>query len=169
MELIFPAIGHKQAALDFRQEHFDHGEMVMHGDGGLDTAATYESWLESIQAAATRKASEEFVPATVYFGVKDGRMVGILQIRHTLNQYLLNTYGHIGYGVRPTERRKGYATEMLAIALGKCRELGIEKVLISCDRDNIASAKTILKNGGVYEKDIVDDEGDTVQQYWITL
>ena len=169
MELIFPTIEHKQAAWDYRQEHFDNGEMEIHGDGGLDNAKTYEGWLEMIQAAVNREFSEESVPATIYFGVQDGKIVGTIQIRHKLNQRLLNTYGHIGYGVRPSERRKGYASQMLAIALERCRELGIKKALVSCDKDNIGSAKTILKNGGVAETEFTEADGNIVQQYWITL
>ena len=169
MELVLPTIEHKQAALDFRQEHFDNGEVMIHGGSGLENAADYESWLGKIQAAVTLEYSEALVPASVYWGIEDQRIVGIIQIRHMLNQFLRDTYGHIGYGVRPSERRKGYATKMLTVALDICCELGIEKVLISCDKDNIISAKTILRNGGLYDRDIIDNDGDVVQQYWITL
>ena len=79
------------------------------------------------------------------------------------------TYGHIGYGIRPSERCKGYAAILLALALVKCRELGIKKALVSCDKHNIGSAKTILKNGGVYYKDFTEENGNIVQQYWIAL
>ena len=109
------------------------------------------------------------MPATVYLDMQDGRVVGIIQIRHKPNQFLLSTYGHIGYGVRPSERRKGYATEMLALALEKCRDLGIEKALVSCDKENIGSAKTIIKNGGALENEFTDNDGKISQQYWITL
>jgi predicted acetyltransferase len=169
MELIFPEIGHKKAALDYRQEHFDAGETFMHGDGGLDSAETYEEWLKKIKAAVTRETSEELVPATVYFGIEDGRIVGMLQIRHKLNARLLKTYGHIGYGVRPSERRKGYATRMLATALGICRDMGIDKVMVSCDKNNAGSARTIINNGGVLTSDFIDGDGCVVQQYWITV
>jgi len=169
MELVLPAIEHKQAALDFRQEHFDCGEKMIHGGSGLENANDYESWLDKIEAAATREYSEALVPASVYWGIVDQRIVGVIQIRHMLNQFLRDTYGHIGFGVRPSERDKGYATKMLSIALNKCREIGIDKVLICCDRDNTFSAKTILKNDGVYNRDIIDNDGDVVQQYWITL
>ncbi|MCL2060793.1 MAG: GNAT family N-acetyltransferase [Oscillospiraceae bacterium] len=170
MELVLPALMHKQAAMDYRQEHFDCGETEMHGDGGLDRANTYVGWLEKIRSDMTRPFSEELVPATVYFGMSCGKIVGMLQIRHKLNERLLKTYGHIGYGVRPSERRKGYATQMLAAALVICRdEMGIEKVLISCDKKNIGSAKTILNNGGALHREFVDVDGSTVQQYWIEL
>jgi predicted acetyltransferase len=169
MELVLPSFEHQKAALEYKKEHFDAGEPDMHGDGGLDYAKTYVGWLEKIKSDMTCVFSEERVPATVYFGMVGGRIVGMLQIRHKLNKSLLKTYGHIGYGVRPSERRKGYATQMLAAALGICRDMGITRVLISCDKNNIGSAKTIIKNGGIFEKEFLDVYGCTVQQYWITL
>jgi len=169
MELVFPAIEHKYEALGYRQEHFSHGETELHGDGGLDHARTYEEWLEKICADVIRVFTEDYVPATVYFGIVKGRIVGVIQIRHKLNKHLLETYGHIGYGVRPSERRKGYATKMLALALDKCRDMGIGRVLISCDKNNVGSAKTILNNGGAFEREFTDRDGSVIQQYWITL
>jgi len=82
---------------------------------------------------------------------------------------LLQTYGHIGYAIRLSERRKGYATKMLCLDLPKCRELDIDKILVSCDKNNIGSVKTIVKNGGVFDKEFIDDNGNIVNQYWITL
>ena len=169
MELVLPDIGHKQAALDYRQEHFTNGETIIHGDGGLDSAASYEVWLDKIRVDMTREVSEEYVPATVYFGMSDGVIIGTIQIRHKLNRRLLETYGHIGYGVRPSERRKGYATRMLALALEKCRDLGIDSVLISCDKNNAGSAGTIKKNGGVLHNEFTEANGAVTQQYWVTL
>jgi predicted acetyltransferase len=67
----------------------------------------------------------------------------------------------------PSERRKGYATEMLRLALEKCKALGIEKALVTCDMNNVASAGTILKNGGVLENEVTDDNGRIIQRYWI--
>lgn len=96
------------------------------------------------------------------------RMVGAVNIRHELNDALLRNGGHIGDGVRPSERRKGIATEMIGLALQKCRELGIGKVLMVCDKENIGSAKSIIRNGGILENEITED-GVTEQRYWITL
>ena len=96
------------------------------------------------------------------------KLVGMIDIRHKLNEYLLNYGGHIGYSVRKSERRKGYATEMLKLALEKCKELNIKRVLITCDKNNIASACTILKNGGEFENEIIDGH-EVTQRYWINL
>jgi predicted acetyltransferase len=94
--------------------------------------------------------------------------VGAVNIRHYLNDALLLNGGHIGDGVLPSERRKGVATQMIALALEECRKLGISKVLMVCNKENIGSAKSIQKNGGVLENEIVVD-GITEQRYWIHL
>ncbi len=109
------------------------------------------------------------VPADSYFMVNEsGKIIGTVQIRHTLNEYLLNYGGHIGYGIRPLERQKGHAKVILKLALKRCLELNIRKILITCNKGNIASAKTIIANGGVLENEI--PEGDKIKQrYWITI
>lgn len=94
--------------------------------------------------------------------------VGAVNIRHYLNETLLKTGGHIGDGIRPSERRKGYATAMISLALQECRKLGISRVLMCCDRNNIGSAKSIIRNGGVLENEVVED-GVPVQRYWIRV
>lgn len=96
-------------------------------------------------------------------------MVGIIDLRHNLNNPVLSLWGgHIGYSVRPSERRKGYAKEMLGLMLEEARKRGLEKVMISCSTENEASERTILANGGVYEK-TVSVENEQVKRYWITL
>ena len=95
-------------------------------------------------------------------------MVGAVNIRHYLNEHFLAYGGHIGDGIRPSERRKGYATQMIGLALEECRKMGIKKVLMVCDRNNMGSAKSIMKNGGIPENELL--EGDKiVQKYWIDL
>lgn len=168
LELVFPTPEMEREALDYRQAHFDRGERVIHGDGGLDMAQSYAEWLEKVHADLTRDDGS-LVPATTYFAVVGGRIVGTLQIRHRLNDFLYRYGGHIGYGVRPSERRKGYASRMLALALEICREMGIARVLVTCDRGNIGSARTILKNGGVAENEVECEDGSVAQRYWIAL
>lgn len=112
----------------------------------------------------------EFVPASTYFllSEKGEKILGAVNIRHSLNDYLLRRGGNIGYGIAPSERRKGYSIKMLVLALEKCREIGLERVLICCDKSNIASAKTIMNNGGVLENEIEDDD-DIIQRYWLDI
>jgi len=169
MELIFPTVDMKEAALAYRQEHFDHGEAHIHGSAGFNNAETYEDWLAQRKADLTLSGHPRFVAATAYFAMVGGEIVGTIQIRHELNDYLRHDGGHIGYGVRPTQRRKGYATQMLAMALEKCRELAIDRALVTCVKSNIGSAKTIVNGGGVLDSEFIDDNGDTCQRYWITI
>ena len=111
------------------------------------------------------------VPSSVFFLLDEerDRLLGAVDIRHSLNDALLRDGGHIGDGIRPSERRKGYATEMIRLALIECKKLGIDRVLMVCDKDNIGSARSIQKNGGVLENEIVGDEGKIEQRYWITV
>ncbi|HEY5584026.1 MAG TPA: GNAT family N-acetyltransferase [Ruminiclostridium sp.] len=131
---------------------------------------SYNDILDRWRRDATDISYEKgFVPATLYFLVDESNKIyGALHIRHELNEYLHNYGGHIGYGIRFSERRKGYATEMLALALPIAKGFGIDKALVTCDRNNIASAKTIISNGGVLENEVKDGEKIT-QRYWISL
>ena len=115
--------------------------------------------------------TETHVPSSTFFlcDEQNGRLLGAVNIRHYLNDYLLQYAGHIGDGIRPTERNKGYGTEMVRLALDQCKKLGIFKVLMVCDKDNVASAKTIIKNGGVLQNEFVDEKGKLQQKYWINL
>ncbi|MBE6137984.1 MAG: GNAT family N-acetyltransferase [Erysipelotrichaceae bacterium] len=117
-----------------------------------------------------KDASSGFVPDSTFFclDIDRGIMVGAVNIRHYLNEKLLLNGGHIGDGILPGERGKGYGTMMISLALLECKKLGIDNVLMVCDKDNIASAKTIIKNGGILENEIVVD-GTVEQRYWIKL
>lgn len=128
----------------------------------------FDFYLENLEIT---EAKDGKVPDSVFFLLDDARqrLIGAVNIRHYLNDTLLRDGGHIGDGVRPSERRKGYATEMIRLALDECKKLGIGKVLIVCDKDNVGSAKSIIKNGGVLENEIVDSDGNIEQRYWITI
>ena len=156
--------------MDYRKEFIEMGERL-HGAGNLHESEPYAQWLAGVRNTmdpATVRGG--LVPATSYLGVRasDGTLVGMIQIRHALNDYLRRFGGHIGYSVRKGERRKGYAGEMLHLALEKCREMGISRVLVTCDRENTASARTILSNGGRLEGEVREGAGVT-QRYWIEV
>ena len=128
----------------------------------------FDNYLDNLELVKPR---DGLVPDSTFFLLDDekNRLLGAVNIRHYLNEGLLKSGGHIGDGIRPSERRKGYATKMIGLALCECKKLGIDKVLICCDKDNIGSAKSIMNNGGVLENEIVTDDGEVVQRYWISL
>lgn len=111
---------------------------------------------------------EDYVPNSTYWLYESDtdKIVGAVNIRHFLNDRLLAYWGHIGYGIRPDERKKGYATAALRMALDICRDLGIEKALVSCYKYNTGSARVIMNNGGVLENE-VEHEGKLLQRYWV--
>lgn len=127
----------------------------------------YESYVERLEV---KNESGGLVPDSTFFclDVDRNRMVGAVNIRHDLNESLLLHGGHIGDGVRPSERGKGIATAMIALALEECKKLGIYHVLMVCDKRNVASAKSIINNGGVLENEVAVD-GIVEQRYWIDL
>lgn len=111
-----------------------------------------------------------WVPHSTYWLTnEENKIVGAVNIRHRLNQKLLNSGGHIGYGIRPSERRKGYATILLSASLQKTRELGLKKVLIVCNKGNIGSERTIIKNGGKFDSEYIEENGNIVRRFWIEL
>ncbi len=171
LKLVLPNIEHKEILMDYKNEFIKNGDS-MDGSAGLANAKSFEEWYEAFKDNLNEETVREgLVPATTYLAIDENeKLVGMIDIRHRLNDFLLNFGGNIGYSVRKSERRKGYATEMLKLALKKCIELNIKKVLITCNRDNIGSAKTIISNGGVLENEIFDpDDNKMTQRYWITL
>ena len=117
-----------------------------------------------------KEPREGRVPDSTFFALDVERniFVGAINIRHYLNERLLLDGGHIGDGVRPSERRKGYATEIIRLGLEECRKLGITRVLMVCDKSNVGSRKSIERNGGILENEIEVD-GEIEQRYWIDL
>lgn len=160
------------AIKEYRAEFLEMGGS-MDGCSNLRRYENMKEWYDWIQKAERRETcSPNWVPDTQFVTVRhsDGRIVGMLDIRHELNEACLNLFGNIGYSVRHSERSKGYATIQLGLAKMVCKSMGMEKILISCHKENFASAKTIFRNGGVLENEVVDQRnGEVLQRYWITL
>ena len=133
----------------------------------------HKNFKEYIKNTLIRETPNDprYVPSSLFYAydIKRDVMVGAVHIRHYLNDKLLFDGGHIGDGIRPTERRNGYGTKIISLALDACKKLGIEKVLITCNKNNIASAKAIQKNGGILENEVIDEDGKIIQRYWINL
>lgn len=132
--------------------------------------ADYHDFDNYIASLELKDVHDGKVPDSTFFCMDTDRniVVGAVNIRHYLNEDLLRNGGHIGGGVRPSERRKGIATKIISLALKECRKLRISKVLMVCDKDNIGSAKSIINNGGILENEIICD-GVIEQRYWIEL
>ena len=173
MKMVFPVLAYKEKAIDYIKEFHEYGSEI-HGSGSLDRYLrehTYEDWLVKIAGDMDiANIPESKVPALTYFYVReeDDRIVGMINIRLALNDFLRNEGGHIGYAVRPTERRRHYATDMLSAALKVCDTIGIKEVLVSCDKDNIASAGVIKNCGGVLKHERYSEKyEETLQMYAI--
>ncbi len=172
MKLIEPTIEFADQIAAYRAEFLASGNS-MDGTGALRRFENPLDWIDYVNAGKDPTTiAPGLVPATLYLYVRasDRKVVGMIQIRHYFNDYLEKYAGHIGYSVAPSERRKGYATQMLRDVLPKCRELGIQKALVCCYTENEGSRKTILRNGGVYESTIFEPEKEKqIERYWIDL
>lgn len=135
---------------------------------GLDDSSSWDEYVDALHHARQGIGLQPgHVPATFLVADVDGVIVGRVSIRHELNDFLAHEGGHIGYGVLPEHRRRGYATEMLRHALILAREMGIGRVLVTCDDDNVASARVIERCGGVLENVVDATDGVAKRRYWI--
>lgn len=168
-KLIEPTIEMKEEYLQYIEEWEESGQKIVPYSSsrrGMDYEELMGDWAESKTDSVYEKG---FVPASIYFLVDEqGRIFGSLHFRHELNDHLLKNGGHIGYGVRPSERQKGYAGLMLKAFLGVLEGLGLERVLITCDDVNKGSSRTIEKCGGVLEN-VLEFEGMLTRRYWVTV
>ncbi len=139
-------------------------------DDDVDTAEGFEAWVQRLHDDSDHSipTRDGWVHATNWWILEGDTYVGAIQLRHRLTDFLLEAGGHIGYGIRPSARRRGYATWGLGAVLPEARALGLDRVLLTCDPDNVASARTIEHHGGVLE-DVRDTEVGRKRRYWITL
>lgn len=171
-KLIKPDLSYEEDIISFRKEMLD-ANSSMDGTGPLRRMNHIAEWLEFNHKLENEDTvPENLVSAEQYIYVRenDNKIVGMIQFRHHLNDFLKKYGGHIGYSVRPDERRKGYAKRMLSDCLPICKAYGLEKVLISCIQGNEGSKRTILANGGKYESTVYcEPDGVYLERYWIPL
>ncbi len=174
--LVEPSLEYAEDLWSFRQEIINidaDDENQFAGCMSLDSCNSADEWIRICTLRKDEKTCEEVgtkVPSHTYLAIRkrDNRIVGIIDLRHHIDHPILGTWGgHCGYSVRPSERGKGYAQEMLRLDKLKAKEMGIDKMLVTCDEGNNASEKTIVANGGVYEKTI-DVDGDKMKRFWIS-
>lgn len=170
LKLVSPSVELKESYVDYISEWIEAKEKIVplsSDSKNLSFEDMLDKWKEE---SNTEVLSRRLVPANTYFLVDDNNKIyGCLNFRHFLNDHLRYIGGHIGYGVRPSERNKGIASYMLKLALELIdNKYRLDKVLVTCDKNNIGSVKSILNNNGILENEIVD-EYKTTQRYWIHL
>ena len=168
--LIKPDLSYADEIIKYKEEALFE-KAIINSSINLEKFSSVEGWLKELKMKSSEDTVPKgLVPSSTYLGIreKDNYIVGMINIRHYLNEYLTQVGGNIGYSVRKTERNKGYAKQMLKLALEKCKELKIKKVLITCDEDNIASEKVILSANAKFE-DIRCIDGENKKRFWIEL
>ena len=160
--LIKPTKEYAEQVMAYKEEMLQHGDSF-DGCAGLEDVQSFEEWID-FENRLKEKYKSEYVPSEVFLAIrqKDKYVVGMIDFRHPLSDFLFNFGGNIGYG-----------SEMLKLILPICRQLGETRVLLTCDKMNEASQKTIIKNGGVLEKEVIDtvglSESGVILRYWITI
>ena len=174
IRLIKPSMDYAEDIMAYRREYLANDpDEDMDGANDLKKYSSAEEWLSQLEKRSRPETCpENRAPSDTLIAVRqsDNKIVGIIDLRHHIDNPVLKEWGgHIGYCVRPDARRKGYAKEMLRLDLEYARKIGLKKVMVTCYADNIASERTILANGGVFERETTDGKGHTVKRYWITL
>ena len=172
-KLVSPTLEYKEKAIDYINEFYEYKSEI-NGTGGLYRYLdNYEGWLEKLENDKKQPVTEERVPAETFFLVReeDDKIVGMINIRLALNEKFKKLNGNIGYSIRPTERGKGYNNINLYLGLKKCKEHGIKEVLLTVDKDNIPSKKTILRFNPKFEREYFENNEHNciIQLYWINV
>ena len=151
--------------LNYKEEFLLNNEII-HGAANMTTLSIPE-WVQFTENTKYKETvTPGFVTAHTFFALDNDKIVGIINARHELNDYLLNFGGHIGYSVRKSERRKGYAKKMLNYTSEFLFSLGLDKILVTCDKNNIASKRTIESCDGILENEVIEESRITLR-YWI--
>jgi len=173
IKLIMPSLEYGEDIFRFRQELIEANDVdSFAGYGSLRKFTNITEYLNiTSKWMSVNTCPDGNVPSNSYIAVrvKDKRIVGIIDLRHHIDHPILGLWGgHIGYTVRPSERGKGIAKEMLRLNLQNFRHRKIEKIMSTCSCDNLASEKVIVSNGGVFEKEVIVDK-EHIKRYRITI
>ncbi|AYC30472.1 GNAT family N-acetyltransferase [Paenisporosarcina cavernae] len=165
MRLVEPTADWKEEHIAYIEEWPDE-EKVVPWSLDLRQYESFEEFMEKFPAGKT--GGEGWVRNASYYLVnEENRIVAMINLRFGLNDFLRNVGGNVGYGVRPSERKKGYGSKILRESLKICKEEGLDHVLITCDKDNLGSAGVILNNGGVEDSPFVEESGNVKRRFWI--
>lgn len=174
IKLVRPSIEYAEDIMEVRREFLEEDpDVYIHGAGNLQEYTSAEEWIRYVENMRRRETCpENLVDSDIYLAVReeDNRIVGMAELRHHIDHPVLSVWGgHIGYCVRPSEQRKGYARIILSRILDICKTYGIPKVLLTCSEDNLASERTIRSGGGVYEKTVwANPLQVNMKRFWIS-
>ena len=160
----------EEQILEIVSEFKKNLEQSIPGSSGIEGYISFDEWLTKIKYASQKETvTAGRVVSTQFVSVRicDNKIVGFVNLRHELNDYLLKFGGHIGASIRPSERNKGYGTEQIKLCVKHCNDLGISDILITCKDWNIASKTSIMNAGGKFENTEVDPDGNILERYWI--
>lgn len=167
-KLVVPTLEYKKKAIKYIKEHNKYKSKI-NGSGLLyEYVNDYEGWLKKLEYERSIITDKIYVPNETFFliRVNDDKIIGMVNLRLELNERVKNSYGSIGYGIRPKERQKGYNKINLYLTLLECQKRGIKSVILSCEKQNIASSKSMLALGGVFDKEIFNSFSNKFYQFY---
>lgn len=172
IKLVKPSLEYEKQIKEVREQMIMNDNFA--GCSDLEDYSNISRWLEHLKNLETKETcGKDMVPSTLYVGIDTDRnkIIGFINLRHHINHPILSLWGgHIGYSIVPFERAKGYGTEILRQMLKIVKqEYKLDRVLITCNEDNIASERIIINNGGVYDVTVNDSDNNRVKRYWIDL
>ncbi|WP_158006629.1 GNAT family N-acetyltransferase [Floricoccus penangensis] len=173
--LVKPSMDYARQILDYKVEYSDSHSSYIFGSSELTKFESISEWLEYLYPSELidekDDSDENSIPHVQYLAVRksDDKLIGLVNLRLDLNDFLEKYIGNVGYSVRPSERRKGYASKILKLIFEEAYLYDLKKLLLVCNEDNIASIKTIEKNGGILEDIVINYDNKLQKRYWVNL